>query len=226
MLNRYYKMKMPYYLSICCVLLLTGCTAFVDPLPPSFTADKKGGHPNKFYVCHGHNCKAEDPATIKKEDWHKIGKLFRYKARTAREERKRIAKAIAKIEKIVGPQTGTEHDRAGTGFPATDMSQLDCISEAVNTTRYLTMIQNEGWLKHHIVSKAERRGYFTDGIWPHNTGTIQEIKSKHIYAVDSWFLANGEEPVILPIKTWKEGWQIPKDKKGEPLRGRGYDYIH
>ncbi|MDP6305671.1 MAG: hypothetical protein QF869_07345, partial [Alphaproteobacteria bacterium] len=58
-------------------------------------------------------------------------------ATNAREERVRIARAVALLESMAGEQAGTLLDKAGTGFPLENRYQLDCVDEALNTTAYL-----------------------------------------------------------------------------------------
>lgn len=218
--------QMLFYSVFISAIFLVGCTPFAGPLHPSFVADKKGGVPSGFFVCHGHNCKVEDKASLSSKDWRKIGGYITTSQRTAQDERLGIARAIAVIEQKVGVQTGTADDRAGTGFPAPDISQMDCVSEAVNTTRYLKMMEKEGWLKFHTVEAAARRGYFSNGMWPHNAAVIKQKKNNQSYAVDSWFFANGVAPVIVPLSQWKAGWRVPEDKAKNPIPGPDGRYIY
>lgn len=125
-------------------------------------------------------------------------------------ERVNIAAAVALLENLVGRMTGTDVDLGkddGMGRPG----QLDCIDESVNTTVYLTMLQNDGLLRFHSVGGQATRGPFTGLLtqWPHSTSVMRDTESGTEYAVDSWFLANGEPPYIVPMSEWWRGWRPP-----------------
>jgi hypothetical protein len=40
---------------------------------------------------------------------------------------------------------------------------------------------------------------------PHTTAVIEETASGDRYAVDSWFLDNGQPPYIARLEVWKAG---------------------
>ena len=89
---------------------------------------------------------------------------------------------------------------------------MDCIDESINTTLYLAMFQKFGLMRLHQVEDRATRGWFIGG-WPHTTAVIGETAvprergSDRLWAVDSWFLDNGQPPFILPLETWKAGWE-------------------
>jgi hypothetical protein len=114
------------------------------------------------------------------------------------------------MEQITGKKTGTDRDIAGAKFFKYDENQLDCIDEAVNTSLYLGFFEQDGLLKWHGVDGPARRGQFIDGAWPHNTAVVKEKKTGKQYAIDSWFSANGEEPDIVPLELWMNGWRPEK----------------
>jgi len=60
-----------------------------------------------FTVCHGFYCAERSPATISEDQWRRISAVFKPRARDARHERQQIARGVALIQTIVGPQTGT-----------------------------------------------------------------------------------------------------------------------
>jgi hypothetical protein len=61
-------------------------------------------------------------------------------------------------------------------------------------------------LRHHHVADRATRGWFIFG-FPHTTAVIHEDARNAEWAVDSWFLDNGEPPFILPLDVWKKGWR-------------------
>ena len=146
---------------------------------------------------------------LQPEQWQRERRLFLPPPLDAIQERERIAQAIALMEAMVGPLTGTEHDK-GRNFQGVGIEgQMDCIDESTNTTTYLTMLFKDGLLKWHSVEDRATRGFFIFG-WPHTTAVIREAGSGALFAVDSWFLDNGAEPFIVPLEMWTQGWEPPE----------------
>jgi len=157
--------------------------------------------------CHGYGCRFVTDVTLSKKEWRQIGAYFKNKHPTVEEERKAIAKAIAKMEQIVGAKTGTHVDIAGT-FRKTGLYQLDCVDESTNTSVYLKALYDRGWLKHYRPVAPEMRvPLIHAGSWPHQSAVMTGVDEDEIWAVDSWFHDNGAEPEIVPLGEWKDGWK-------------------
>ena len=132
-----------------------------------------------------------------------------------------MAYAIAHIEVKVGAKLGIK-DRAGMQFTASgDPEQLDCVDEAVNTTTYLRLIAERGLLRWHRAGLPANR--LLDLVNAHNTAVVTDTSTGIAYAVDSWFYDNGTPAVVLPLATWRAGWDplngdtVPPDPgMGEP----------
>jgi hypothetical protein len=166
--------------------------------------------PERFSVCHDNGCVSLTHMRLQPEQWQKLRDLFHPLARNAEEERERIRQAIALMEVYTGPIIGTWRDKGGT-FNVGE-GQMDCIDESINTSLYLTMFRKYGLMRWHVVEDRSTRGWFIGG-WPHTSAVIHETASSRDsaggrqWAVDSWFLDNGEPPSILPLETWKSGWE-------------------
>ncbi|WP_319379753.1 hypothetical protein [Thiomicrorhabdus sp.] len=132
--------------------------------------------------------------------------LFATPMQNPREERLKLAQAIALMERLSGRVLGTQNDKAknsGTG----ESGQMDCIDESTNTTTYLTLFERRSWLKwHRVRDKVVRRPFFFDIHW---TAVIQENQTGQVFAVDSWFRENGKEPLILKLEDWKLKKELP-----------------
>ena len=161
-----------------------------------------------YSICHSHSCAEFAYINLSKQQWQTVEVLFTPLAANAEQERKQIKSAIALLESMTGQQAGTNNDLAKNGHSFGTRGQLDCIDEATNTTVYLRLLSNSGLLKMHLQASRTSRGGL---IAPHNTATILETNSNTRYAVDSWFYANGEPPVILPLSIWKSGWKPEND---------------
>lgn len=131
-------------------------------------------------------------------------------------ERKKISKAIAVFEEIVGAKTGTSEDRAGTFKNSQFTGQLDCNDEAINTTTYVRLMVQNGLIRFHAIEDIRTRKFFFTG-WPHTTAVINEIATGERYAVDSWFYDNGAPAIIVPFAIWKSGY-VPADSPIGRLR--------
>lgn len=125
----------------------------------------------------------------------------------AAEERAAIAHSVAALEQVVGRQTGTDRDLGGTFPGAFKTGQMDCIDESTNTTRYLQLFAQRGWLRWHSVSQPATRLPLPLGWWPHTTAVIHERATGNEYAVDSWFEPNGRPPHIVDLTRWRRGWK-------------------
>lgn len=164
--------------------------------------------PERFSVCSGHTCSEVKQVAMTSAQWLQVRDQFLPPAETAEDERRDIARVIAFMETLVGPLAGTSNDK-GRNFQGVGTDgQMDCIDESTNTTSYLTMLVQEGLVTRHSVQDRVTRGFFIFG-WPHTTAVIRDNESGERFAVDSWFLDNGEPPFILPLQVWQDGWKPP-----------------
>lgn len=160
--------------------------------------------PGRFTVCHDNGCASLAHLGLTEEQWQAIRRLFEPSPQDAQTERERLRSAIALMEKFVGEAIGTWRDKGGT-FNGGG-GQMDCIDESINTTLYLAMFRKHGLMRHHSVADRATRGWFLFG-WPHTSAVVSEAGNGKLWAVDSWFLDNGERPFILPLETWESGWE-------------------
>lgn len=160
--------------------------------------------PARFSVCFDHSCTTVVTDSLSPEEWQRATRPLHPPAPDAPAERAALARVIANLEAIVGRHTGTDRDLGrnlpGFGRPG----QLDCIDESSNTRTYLLMLETTGLLRHHrVVERATRFGLFVG--MPHTTAVIEETGTGERYAVDSWFLDNGEPPYIDTLEAWRAG---------------------
>lgn len=186
------------------LMLLAPSLASADPYVITRLLNQEA-MPNQFEFCHGGGCAAIQRVGLAGPEWVQVMALFVPASTSAAQERDRIARAVALMERLVGTKTGTSRDLGGT-FEGFGLSgQLDCIDESTNTTTYLKMMRNNKVLHFHEVADTQTRGYFVYG-WPHTAASIRERENGARYVVDSWFYNNGEPPVILPLQEWRDGW--------------------
>ncbi len=139
-----------------------------------------------------------------------LGAIFTPMPADAREERRRIARAVALFEREAGRQTPAWNDKPrGTGAWG-DIGQLDCVDESTNTTTFLVLLRERGWLAHHDVlpPRWRTRGLVFD---PHRTARIVERETGERFAVDSWVGAAGEAPAIQREAGWARKDPPPRE---------------
>ena len=153
-------------------------------------------------ICYGHGCAETTALQLNDAQWEGVSALFTPYPKDATEERARIAKAIARLERLSGEISGITHlDRGGNSAGSGQRGQLDCRDESINTTTYLRILKREGLIYHHTV--LERRLRNRLGLFSaHWSAVLEERASGEHYAVDSWFRDNGEEPIIIPLRQW------------------------
>ena len=129
-------------------------------------------------------------------------------ATSAAEERRQIATAVARYETAIGAKTGTAGDKGGNikGMLANmfDSSQVDCVSETVNTTTLILMLDDAGLLRWHAPWRPANRFGVTG--WFHSTAVVREKATGAEYAIDSWFYDNGRPAAVVALKDWQAGW--------------------
>lgn len=162
--------------------------------------------PSAFSVCHGHTCRFISRARFGDDEWKEVGAIFHNDTSTPEQERNHIRAAIALLEAMVGGKIGTAGDLGENIAGLGRQGQLDCVDESTNTTVYLTMLQNAGLLQWHTVEHRISRGIASLQV-PHFTAVITDNTSGVQYAVDSWFLDNGQPPFIIPVTEWRAGWK-------------------
>lgn len=174
-----------------------------------------------FFECHGFGCSIVSRVALTRAQWQEVRAEFDPPPVDARDERRRIAAAVALLERMVGAQTGTSahqwtrHGGHIDGNPRLDPTQLDCIDESVNTWTYLTMFAHDGLLRYHRVEKLAYAGGLPDfGGAPRNVAVIQAIASGTYFAIDPTLVDAGEKPPIFSLAIFFQHWPppaLPKD---------------
>ena len=193
---------------------IVACNSISKRPPGSYLASYQDFPPqvSGFQVCHDDGCENLTAVQLSDDDWQQLYAQFKPAADTPHHEREQIRQAIALFERIAGPLTRTENDarRNDSGERWADR-QRDCVAETVNTTTYLLLFQQQGWLRWHVVGFPQPRGFFSL-LGPHNTAVVVERGSGKKYVVDSWFHRNGALPEIVSSEQWAAGYD-PEDQQ-------------
>jgi hypothetical protein len=156
-----------------------------------------------FTVCHGFYCAERSPATISEHQWRRVTAIFKPRAKNAQLERQQIVRAVALIETIVGPQTGTDahqwtHKNMFVIPNGGDLTQLDCIDTSVNTWTYMTLMERSGLFTFNRVAPLSYGPV-------RNTAVLQEINGGY-FAIDASLVDVGVPPPIMPLAVWLGSW--------------------
>ena len=156
----------------------------------------------EFKVCYNFGCKTSEIVNLTDKEWQEVVGWFKPAAKTAEQERQQIKQAIGWMEVVVGNHTPTFRDTGlDLDYNGEFPGQLDCIDESLNTTTYLKLFEQHGFLHHHrVLERAYRKAIFDQ----HWAGRIEEIHTRQQYAVDSWFQRNGILPYMQPIAEWQD----------------------
>lgn len=164
-----------------------------------------------FPVCYNYECHTRQVVNLDAQQWRVIRALFAPAPASAAAERAMIRRAIAQMEVFVGALTGTSGDLGGNVAGAGLPGQMDCIDESSNTTAYLTLFQQNGLLRwHEVEERTQRAKWVLDVHW---TAVIRETGSGDRYAVDSWFLDNGQPPYIQRLEDWLDKKDFAKQNE-------------
>jgi hypothetical protein len=186
--------------------LLSGCFNHGGSLPEvdKALASDVQPTPERFTYCSDHGCEIEHPVALSKVDWARITAPLVAPAADAAAERTAVAEVVGLFEQVVGPETGTAGDPAGTGILA-PLGDLDCVDEAVNTTRLLIMLDDGGLLTFHSAGRPVHRA-FVGNSRTHMTAVMHE-KGGVGWAVDSWFHDSGRPAEVVELSRWLDGWE-------------------
>lgn len=200
------------------VFLAAGCSTTRRPGLYLSHFDLREPTVKDFDVCASSGCRTISKLSYSDEEWQTIRSLFEPAPATPAAERDRLMLAIAAMETIIGEKNGTSADNMKNDRRVVTGPQLDCIAEAANTTVALILLDKEGLIRHHRVGYPQHRG-FTRLRLPHNTASLFDNETGEHYALDSWFYANGEPPVCVPVSDWKSGYDPHKEKwqRGEDI---------
>lgn len=164
--------------------------------------------PDRIPVCFDFSCKTRVTVSLNDKDWQGVYKIFE-NSESALQERDNIKQAIAVMEHLVGQHTPTYRDIARnwsekhqelTALPG----QMDCIDESINTTTYLSLLEQAGLLKFHRVLDRAYKKSLIDQHW---AAEVVDMQSGQHYVIDSWFADNGEVPILVKSERWyKLSW--------------------
>ncbi|NTV71250.1 MAG: hypothetical protein HGA71_14035 [Azonexaceae bacterium] len=156
-------------------------------------------------ICHGYGCLVQ--ADIRYTEGQ-LGEVRRLLIATVNpeNERKMLSEAIGRLYAWAGEQSDIHNDRGGNYADGHVSGKMDCIDHSTSTTRLLKMLEARHYLSWHRVLEPVARNVATV-FFVHWSAVIEEKTDGEAprFAVDSWFVDNGQPAVILPLGEWKKG---------------------
>ena len=153
-------------------------------------------------ICYNYGCAVQAQVEIDFEDVAQLDQLFE-EVDNAAVERGSIQLAIGLLNRVAGKQTPIRNDRGGNFEDEGVDGRMDCIDHSKTTTAYLKLIEARGLLRYHRVLDPVRRAPLL--VNDHWSARILDTQSEEQYAVDSWFLDNGEPATLFPIRDCLRG---------------------
>jgi hypothetical protein len=206
--------------------MLGGCaTNFANSTTALGWIEEKGNpRPSleMFAVCHDYGCASRTEVQLAPAEWQEIRDVFQPPPADAGEERERIKLAVARLELMTGRRAGTHGDKGGTLNAISLPGQMDCVDEAVTTTTYLVLLQEDGLIKLHRPETVAWRGQLFGGkMLPHVTPVMTEIGSGERWAVDASFSSEtfSAAPVATKRRPRRCRWLVTAVFSGGLWRG-------
>ena len=160
-------------------------------------------------ICFNYGCAAEQAAVFSEQQLEWLRDIMGI-ADNPEQERALVSLTVGRLYVWAGEQTPVAADRGGNLADDGQPGSMDCIDHSTTTTRFLRLMERHGALRFHRVLDPAKRGV----VFQHLSAQIQEIgpelmhaETEHIqrFAVDSWYVDNGQPAIVLPLDEWKDG---------------------
>ena len=203
--------------SLCAFPALAASVAFESiarPLPPEYRIEADGSV--ALRLCFNWSCAARQRVTFTAAQMDQVVRQMQLCPSGDLHERlQRVRIGIWQMEQLaqkhqplLANDKGINHhdqDRAG---------RMDCIDNASNTTTYLKVLRDLGWLPGWSIAEPKVRDQFWFSV--HWSAAIVDARSTRPspapWVVDSWFRGNGNLPFVMPLADWERGkipWEQP-----------------
>ena len=169
--------------------------------------EDKSASPKDFVLCHGFGCSEKTRVRLTDGEWKRVIAPLKKKSKNAEAERNALAKSVGLMEQIVTKAANMRPDQGEAHTFEKDQDQMDCLDEAINTTHYLEFIAAANLLKFHRAHDPVHRGYFVNGVYPHNSGAVEELTTGRVYVIDSYYFESGHTASVVPLDVWLNNWR-------------------
>lgn len=147
-------------------------------------------------VCFNYGCQAQATVEFSEAQLDEVAEGLAT-ARSAEEERQRIAKAVGQLYRAAGAQSPISADRAGNFADQGVYGKMDCIDHSTTTTRLLEVLQARGLLRFHRVAPRERRTSLV--LFQHFSAVVEEIQGVASAAATAALSLPDHVPVLMAL---------------------------
>jgi hypothetical protein len=166
----------------------------VSIYPPSATS---------MTVCYGFVCRRRETLDFTEADRKALTQIMSAGRASAVAERAAVQKAVVWFDRRMGPVIGTDKRVAKADFRYfDDKHNYDCWDTTRNTTSLLLVLQQWGFLKHHVVGDPRYRGNTLVLQTPHNTAVLVDRATKVEWVVDLWPRGYLQPPDVMTVEKW------------------------
>ncbi|MDP2829080.1 MAG: hypothetical protein Q8O37_10805 [Sulfuricellaceae bacterium] len=153
-------------------------------------------------VCFNYGCTETAVIQFQPDQLARIQLLFKH-AENAEDERHSLAMATGVMQMMAARQSPIGNDKGGNYADDGVHGRMDCIDHSRNTTGFMKLLEEHGWLKfHHVDSPVKRTPLIVNEHW---AAQITEQASGQAYTVDSWFFDPGHPAAVFALSEWKNG---------------------
>lgn len=154
-------------------------------------------------VCYGFVCRRRMTLDFTLDDRKALAKILAAGKASPAAERIAVQKAVVWFDLRVGPIIGTDKRVAYADFRYFDNKHnFDCWDTTRNTASLLLILQEWGFLKHHVVGTPRYRGNPLLLQTPHNTAVLVDRAARSDWVVDLWPRKYAEMPDVMPVEQW------------------------
>lgn len=173
-----------------------------------------GVRADELSICYNYECASRATVYLRGAELSRIRMHFSW-VQDAEDERSAIARAIGQFIAFAGQQTPTFRDHGRNVADEGVDGRMDCIDHAHNTTLYLRLMEERGWLKfHQVLGPVKRAPLIVNEHWAaliaereDGRESMPESATANApnFVIDSWFLEPGQPAAIFTLEEWKNG---------------------
>ena len=151
-------------------------------------------------ICHAYGCNASTEVRFSDAELKELHRFF-VGVRNAEEERDTAARVVGLFYLLAGKQSPVWQDHGENDDDEELIGRMDCIDHSTNTTVFLRLMQQSGWLRFHDVAEPVQRGFWA----AHWAARLIERADGSEWIIDSWFFDPGRPAAVFPLDTWRRG---------------------
>lgn len=192
------------------ILFLLMPLAACQTISSNYTGEITKTDTSRIMICHGFDCYYKTKLPVSGADGKRYASLMASGSASPEAERRAVATAIQYFEEKSAAQLGHRDTPMSQFANARRKGEMDCIDEGTNSDSLLRYLAARGLVRHHKVGAIVSRGFILDGQFPHVAARLRENGGAD-WVVDSWPVAVGTAPVIMPLDRWRKDGNLGEE---------------